>query len=132
MQMCRCKLDNKGIIILCLCSANLGISVLSNNLGYGTNIDIFKYRYTDRNIDNYCRQAIYMNGQLKLFWLMKGQKHVSYVRWGFLNTARHKQGTSIALQFEIIHTFQKSNNFSLTFWRRIFFLFLHTLYIKCE
>jgi len=44
---------------------------------------------------------------------MKGQKHVSYVGWGFLNTARHKQETSIALQFEITHTFQKSNNFSL-------------------
>ena len=87
--------------------------MLSNTLGYVTNIDIFKYRHTDTNRDIYCRQAINKNGQLKLFRPMKGQKHVSYVGWGFLNTARHKQETSIALQFEITHTFQKSNNFSL-------------------
>jgi len=56
-------------------------------LGYGTNIDILKYRHTDTNIDIYCRQAIYKNGLLKLFRHMKGQKHSRYVRWGFLNTA---------------------------------------------
>ena len=41
-KLCRCKLDNKGFVILCLSSDKLGLSVLSNTLGYGTNINIPK------------------------------------------------------------------------------------------